>query len=166
MSICARLPAVLSATFAAALALMAPAQAQSVGPFAHLAGAWTGGGSIIIGNNPSERIRCRANYDVGDVGTTVRLELRCASDSYTFELQGNVRYQSGEVRGDWSERTRGAAGMVAGSVKGDRVDVRVEGQTFSALLSLVTHGEKQSISIQAPVGNQMSEASITLNRRG
>lgn len=146
--------------------MTAPVQAQSVGPFAHLAGAWTGSGSITIGNNPSERIRCRANYDVGNVGTTVQLELRCASDSYAFELQGNVRYQSGEVRGDWSERTRGAAGMVAGSVKGDRVDVRVEGQTFSALLSLVTHGEKQSISIQAPVGNQMSEASIILNRRG
>lgn len=143
-----------------------PVPAQAAGPFENLAGSWAGGGNITIGNNPSERIRCRANYDVGGAGTTVRLELRCASDSYTFELQGNVRYQAGEVRGDWNETTRGAAGMVAGSVKGDRVDVRVEGQTFSALLSLVTQGEKQSISIQAPVGSQMSEAKITLSRRG
>lgn len=143
-----------------------PVPAQAAGPFDNLAGGWTGSGHITIGNNPGERIRCRATYDVGNVGTTVRLELRCASDSYNFELQGNVRYQSGEVRGDWSERTRGAAGMVSGSIKGDRVDVRVEGQTFSALLSLVTQGDKQSISIQAPVGSQMSEANITLHRRG
>jgi membrane protein implicated in regulation of membrane protease activity len=77
-----------------------------------------------------------------------------------------VRYQNGEVLGDWSERTRGAAGRVAGTIKGDQVNVRVEGQTFSALLSLTTRGDKQSISITAPVGREMSEASITLNRRG
>lgn len=163
---CARFPALLSAIFAAFLSLATPFPVQAAGPFENLAGSWTGGGSIAIGNNPRERIRCRATYDVGNVGTTVRLELRCASDSYNFELQGNVRYQSGEVRGDWSERTRGAAGMVTGSIKGDRVDVRVEGPTFSALLSLVTQGDKQSITIQGPVGSQMSEANITLNRRG
>jgi membrane protein implicated in regulation of membrane protease activity len=68
------------------------------------------------------------------------------------------------VVGRWRESTRGAVGTVTGSVKGDRVDVRVEGQTFSAVLSLVTRGDKQSISIQAPVGAQMSSANITLRR--
>ena len=99
-------------------------------------------------------------------GSTVGLELRCASDSYKFELVGNVRYQDGEVRGDWSERTRGAAGQVSGRVKGDQTDVRVEGPNFIALLSLITRGDKQSISIKTPSGSQVSEANITLNRRG
>ena len=144
-----------------------PAQTQGSGPFSNMAGTWTGGGRLSIGNGVKESIRCRALYRVGSSGATVNLELRCASDSYKFELQGNVRYQSGEVLGDWSERTRGAAGRVVGSIKGDdQVNVRIEGQTFSALLSLTTRGDKQSILITAPVGREMSEASITLNRRG
>jgi hypothetical protein len=146
--------------------LVSPAQTQGSGPFSSLAGNWAGGGSLAIGNSANESIRCRAQYRVGSGGATASLELRCASDSYKFELQSNVRYQNGEVLGDWSEKTRGAAGRVVGSIKGDQVNVRVEGQTFSALLSLTTRGDKQSISITGPVGREMSEASITLNRRG
>lgn len=166
LSFYARFPTVLCIAFAAGLLQAAPVFAQGQGPFAQLAGGWNGGGTITIGQNPSERIRCRATYDVGHAGTTVVLHLRCASDSYTFELQGDARSEKGEVLGDWQEKTRGAAGMISGKVKGDRVDVRVEGQTFSAVLSVVTRGDRQSISIQAPVGAQMSSASITLNRRG
>lgn len=161
-----RFPTMAATVFAMALGLASPAPAQSSGPFGHLAGGWTGAGTITIGQNPSERIRCRATYDVGDSGSSVELQLRCASDSYAFDLLGSVRSQSGEVRGRWRETSRGAAGTVAGSVKGDRVDVRVEGQAFSAVLSLVTRGGKQSISIQAPVGAEMSSANITLSRRG
>lgn len=166
LSLYARLPATACTIFAAVFALAMPAPAESAGPFGHLAGNWMGAGTVTYGQGPAERIRCRANYNVGNAGTAVSLQLRCASDSYNFELQGNVRYQSGEVRGDWRENTRGAAGMVTGSIKGDRVDVRVEGQTFSAILSLVTRGDRQSIAIQAPFGGQMSSANITLNRRG
>ena len=156
----------ITTVFAGLLVLANPAQTQGSGPFSSMAGNWTGGGSLTIGNSAAESIRCRAQYRVGSAGSTASLELRCASDSYKFELQSNVRYQNAEVLGDWSERTRGAAGRVVGSIKGDQVKVRVEGQTFSALLSLTTRGDKQSISITAPVGREMSEASITLNRRG
>ena len=76
-----------------------------------------------------------------------------------------MRYQNGEVLGDWNETTRGTGGRVTGTIKGDKIDVRVDGQSFSALLSLVTKGDKQSISIRGPVGAQMSEANITLSRK-
>jgi hypothetical protein len=166
LSIAARFPAFATAALVAALAFTSPpASAQRAGPFSNLAGRWEGGGSISI-SGTNERIRCRANYQVAGGGSTVGLELRCASDSYKFELVGNVRYQDGEVRGDWSERTRGAAGQVSGRVKGDQTDVRVEGPNFIALLSLITRGDKQSISIKTPSGSQVSEANITLNRRG
>jgi|tagenome__1003787_1003787.scaffolds.fasta_scaffold20907350_3 hypothetical protein len=161
----ARFPAFATAAFALALALASPAPAQNSGPFSVLAGKWDGAGSIAI-SGTNERIRCRADYRVPSGGSAVALELRCASDSYKFELQGNVRYQDGEVRGDWSETTRGAAGMVSGRVKGDQIEVRVEGPNFIALLSLITRGDKQSISIKTPSGSQVSEANITLTRRG
>ena len=165
--IAARCPAFAAAAFAAAALLFAvSASAQSSGSFNNLAGTWEGGGSIGIRGSGSERIRCRADYRVGGGGDMVVLKLRCASDSYKFELHGNVRNQNGEVRGDWSESTRGTAGLVAGRIKGDLVEVRVEGPTFAALLSLTTRGDKQSISIKTPAGSDMSGANITLNRRG
>src|SRR4051812_18591849 len=161
----ARFPAFATVVLATALAFTGPAQAQNSGPFGVLAGRWEGAGTIAI-SNANERIRCRANYRVAGGGSVLAIELRCASDSYKFELQSDVRYQNGEVRGDWSERTRGAAGMVAGRLSGDQIEVRGEGPNFAALLSLTTRGDKQSISIRAPSGSQMSEANITLNRRG
>jgi hypothetical protein len=164
-SIGVRFPTFTTAVVAAALAFVSPALAQRSGPFSSLAGNWAGGGSIAI-SGTNERIRCRADYRVPSGGSTVALELRCASDSYKFELLGNVRYENGEVRGDWSERTRGAAGMVSGRAKGDQIEVRVEGPNFVALLSLTTRGDKQQISIKTPSGSQVSEANITLNRRG
>jgi hypothetical protein len=165
-SIRGRFPVVKAAAFAAAVALGGITQAQAAGPFSGIAGSWAGGGSIAIGNGANERIRCLADYRVGDAGAAATLQIRCASDSYKFELQGNVRYQNGQVLGDWSETTRGAAGRVAGTIRGNQIDVRVEGPTFAALLSLITRGDKQSISIKAPSGSQMSEANITLTRRG
>lgn len=166
LSINVRFPAFAAVALAAVLACAGAARAQDAGPFSGMAGNWTGTGSVVLGNGANERIRCRANYQVGNTGVTVTLLLRCASDSYKFELQGNVRYQNGQVLGNWSERTRGTAGKVAGSIKGDQIDVRVAGQTFAALLSLTTRGDKQSISIKAPDGSEMSKANVTLSRRG
>jgi hypothetical protein len=165
-SIRGRFPVLKAAAFAAAVAFGGVAQAQASGPFRGLAGNWAGTGSVVINNGANERIRCQAEYQIGSAGDTAALRLRCASDSYKFELQGNVRYQNGQVLGDWSERTRGAAGRVVGSIKGDQIDVRVDGQTFAALLSLTTRGDRQSISIRTPSGSEMTEANITLNRRG
>jgi len=159
-----RFPTLRVAVFAAVMALAGAAQAQNSGPFDRLAGKWSGAGNLSIGNGSKERIRCRANYDVRGAGTFVRIELRCASDSYKFELQSDATYQNGRVTGNWNERTRGAAGRLAGGVKGERIDVQVDGQSFSAVLTLTTRGEKQSISITAPLGSEMAEASITLNR--
>jgi len=147
------------------LAFGVPAAVAADGPFNDFSGTWTGNGTLRPTGGAVERIRCNASYRPrGSTMHEIDLQLRCASDSYKFELHGNVRYQDGRVRGDWSESTRGAAGQVYGTVNGEQIDVRVEGQTFSALLSLKTQGDRQSISIKAPSGSQMSEASITLRR--
>jgi 3D (Asp-Asp-Asp) domain-containing protein len=153
----------VTTAFALSLPVAAAAQAQKPGPFAALAGNWTGTGTIAMANGSKERIRCRSAYEVDASGTKVDLQLRCASDSYRFELQGSVVYQNGEILGNWKETTRGVAGNVTGSIKGNQIDVRAAGQTFTALLSLVTRADQQTISIRSP-GSEMSEALITQNR--
>jgi hypothetical protein len=153
-----------AAVAAAALGFVAlPARVQAASsPLHALSGSWAGGGTITLASGTKERIRCRARYDVNDTGSTVDLRLRCASDSFTFELQSNAGYQNGAVSGNWSETTRGVGGSIEGSARGNRINVRVSG-IISALLAVNTNANQQSISIEAP-GTDMAAVAISLSR--
>lgn len=137
------------------------------GPFAPLAGAWAGSGTIQPGNGTTERIRCNANYRPrGSSGYEVDLNLRCASDSYNFDLTGEFAADAGDhIKGQWTERTRNIGGSAIGTARGDRLHVHVESGGFAADLSMVTRGRRQSVTIDSPGGGQPVKANITLNRR-
>lgn len=155
----------LAATAAAALlawvALPGAVQA-STSPFSAMAGNWSGGGVITMASGIKERIRCRANYVVGGSGTNLDLTLRCASDSFKFELQSSVAHSNGAVSGTWAEVTRHVGGNIEGSARGNHISVRVSG-VISALLGMSTNANQQSISIQSP-GSEMSSVAISLSR--
>jgi hypothetical protein len=72
-------------------------------PFLAMAGTWLGGGTITMASGVRERVRCRAAYGVAERGENLRLNLRCASDSYNFDLAGAVDYRGGAISGSWSE---------------------------------------------------------------
>src|SRR5260370_32675934 len=77
----------------AALSLAGGATYAAVSsPFAALAGSWSGGGVLSTSDGGQERLRCRANYDVDGPGNELRLNLRCASDSYNIDLAGKLEY--------------------------------------------------------------------------
>ena len=156
--------ATLLSVVAVAFSLLAlPGQAQRSGPFALFNGSWAGGGTITLGSGTKERIRCRANYVVDGSGATLRLELRCASDSYRFDLAASASHSGGEISGTWSESGRGSGGALAGSASGSRINIRASGDTFSALISMNTTPGKQQISIQSP-GSELSSVSISLSK--
>jgi hypothetical protein len=146
------------------LLLSGQAHAQSGGPFAALSGAWSGGGTISLSSGANERIRCRAVYDVGGGGRALQLSIRCASDSYNFDLAGSVVYQGGAITGTWSESTRGVNGTVTGRAGGSQIQAYAQGSGFSAGLSLATHGNHQSVVIR-PTGADITAVSIALARR-
>ncbi len=157
----------LTRTLAAAVTLgalaLATAQVQASGsPFTGLSGSWSGGGSITMASGAKERIRCRANYSVDGSGSNLGLTLRCASDSFKFELQSNVAHSNGTVTGQWAELTRHVGGTIEGRASGNSIRVRVAG-TLSALLAVNTNANQQSISIEAP-GSEMSSVAISLSR--
>ncbi|HWM46144.1 MAG TPA: hypothetical protein VNR11_04430 [Xanthobacteraceae bacterium] len=140
------------------------AQAQE-NPLKRLAGSWSGNGTITMNDGTRERIRCRASYrNDGQGGADTDIELRCASDSYKFELSAQVSYSGGHITGNWSESTRGVAGNISGTAKPGRIDVRAIGQTFAALLTITSRSDSQSVSIRSP-GSTMQEVAITLARR-
>jgi hypothetical protein len=154
-----------AATAAAGLlALVAlPGSLQAAtSPFSAMAGNWAGGGVITMASGVKERIRCRANYIVDGNGSSLDLTLRCASDSFKFELQSSVAHSNGTVSGTWAEVTRHVGGNIEGSARGNHISVRVSG-VISALLGMSTNANQQSISIQSP-GSEMSSVAISLSR--
>ena len=156
---------VRAAVFALPVVLIATqAVAQGAGPFASMAGAWSGNGVISLASGNRERIRCRANYLVTEGGDNVRIDLRCASDSYRFELSGNAISQGGNVSGNWFESTRSVAGNFYGRASAGQVQATASGQTFTALLNMKTSGNRQSVSITSP-GSELTEVAITLSKK-
>jgi hypothetical protein len=150
---------VLALVFAAS-----PSQGQQ-SPFTGFAGSWAGTGTIGMSNGTRERIRCRASYALGGGGSTLQQNLRCASDSYRFELNSNVGYSGGNVSGTWNEATRGIGGSISGAGKMSEIRVRADGPGFSANLLLTTRGDRQQVALRTASGD-ISEVSITLNRTG
>jgi len=116
-----------------------------------------------MANGSNERIRCRAAYAPQGAGNVLRSNLRCASDSYNFDLTSELTHNGGPISGRWIETTRNATGFLSGSIAGDYMQVRVEGGFFTANMTLVTRGDRQSVTILAP-GSQLTQVSITLRR--
>jgi hypothetical protein len=149
--------------FAALAGFSSSLAAEESGPFALLAGSWSGGGTVSVSNGTNERIRGNANYDVLSA-KNVELSLRCASDSYNFNLLSAISYQSGAVTGSWTEANRNTAGTLTGRATGSQIQVVAKGGTFSADLTLQTRGDRQSVTIRS-TGSEVTGASITMTRK-
>src|SRR3954470_14218538 len=146
------------------LVLLGPAAiAAEPGPFAGFNGQWTGAGKIKLANGAEERVRCRAVYAEGEGGRALQQSLRCASDSYNFELRSDVESHGNQISGNWNEATRNVGGTVSGRAKAGTLEVRVNNPSFSADLTLVSHGDVQTVTIRSE-GTQFAGASMTLRR--
>ena len=134
-------------------------------PLENLAGQWTGSGTIDLSGGARELIRCRAAYDVLDQKKNIQLDIRCASQSYKFDLRASANYHAGAITGTWSEATRNAAGTISGKADGDRFEVTAKSPSFTASLTLTTRGDQQSVVIQSQEAKTtVKGASITLQR--
>ena len=140
------------------------AQAATASPFAAMAGSWSGGGVLSTSDGNQERLRCRASYDVGGGGAELELNLRCASQSYNFDLASSVAYRGGAISGEWTEASRNASGTLSGRASGDHVEAAATGPNFSAGLSLTTRGSRQTVTIR-PQGTNITAVSLALDRR-
>ncbi len=147
----------------ALLAVKGDAQAIA-GPFATLAGNWSGGGTLTMSNGEQERMRCRASYAVGQSGENVQLTIRCAGDSFNFDLTSQVASRGGRLSGEWSEATRNATGTITGQADGSQIQAQASSAGFSANLSLTTQGNRQSVAIH-PQGMDVQRVALTLSRR-
>lgn len=150
-----------SALTAAALALMVSGGAARAENFDHLKGNWSGGGNITTASGEKERIRCRATYTPS--GSNVKIALRCASDSYKFELTSDITSDGGKLSGSWSEATRAVAGLVTGTATASTIQATAMSPLFTANLTVRTSGGNQTVTILSP-GSEISNVTIALKR--
>lgn len=136
-------------------------------PFDRLAGQWSGKGTIELSDGTREPIRCRAVYDVLAAQKNLQLSIRCASESYSFELLSSVTYAAGAVTGTWTETTRNMGGTISGKASGDNFHVTAVSPAFTAGLTLTTHGDRQSVVIQPEDPHaSVKRAAFSLQRNG
>jgi hypothetical protein len=139
--------------------IASPSHAQS-GPFASLAGTWSGGGTVTLDDGSKERIRCRATY--APAGATMTMTLTCASDAYKFSLSANVEDRGGAITGNWTEASRNISGSLEGRGGGGSYELVAATAGFNSNISLRTAGNKQSIGMRAD--SQFRAAAISLSR--
>jgi hypothetical protein len=135
--------------------------AQS-GPFAGMAGNWSGGGTVTLDDGSTEQIRCRASYAVGAGGSGLNQSLTCASDSYRFNFATNVVAEGGALSGTWRESSRGINGNLEGRGANGNFQVVASAPGFSANITLTTRGNRQSVVIRSE--SVFRAASISLSR--
>jgi hypothetical protein len=152
--------AVRVAGVGAALLLSVSAGNAQTSPFAGFSGVWSGNGKVSLSDGSSERLRCRATYAVDGSGRALQQTLRCASDSYKFDLSSNVTSDGNRISGSWSETNRNIVGNLQGTAGGGQINVDVEGVGFSAHLTVRTNGNKQSVQISSP--GDIRDVSITM----
>jgi hypothetical protein len=156
----------ISAALAISLGLLvataaAPQAAES--PLVHFGGSWSGSGKIVVSNGSAERIRCRGTYKPADSGLS--LTLRCASDSYKFELASDITYDAGSISGTWNETSRGVTGSIAGKATANHIEASAASVGFTASLTISLRGNSQTVVIRSP-GSEISEVSVSLARAG
>ena len=142
--------AIKAAGVSAALMISVSAgNAQSGSPFAGFDGAWSGTGTVALSDGTTERIRCKAAYKVNGTGLGLKQTLRCASDSYKFDLTSDVMSNGDRISGNWSEASRNLFGNLQGTAGGGVIEVFVEANGFAASLTLRTSGNRQSVQISS-----------------
>jgi len=155
---------------ASALVVASPGQAQraaqsTAGLFETWGGTWSGHGTLSTSDGARDRVRCNVTYTVQSGGHTVKQDLRCASDTYRFEITSNIIQQGQDLTGDWFEGTRRVGGRIFGRASGTQLDIRAAGDTFTALVTVNTQGNRQTYLLESP-GSQLASVSITLDRAG
>jgi hypothetical protein len=154
--------AILTAALCAGSVMFSPASHAQSGPFAGMAGVWSGGGTVTLDDGSTERIRCRATYAIGAGGNGLNQSLTCASDSYRFNLSSNVMARGGSLSGTWSESSRNINGNLEGRGGNGAFQVTASAPGFNAQISLQTSGNRQSVVIRSD--SAFRGASITLSR--
>ena len=159
----------LATTTATAMAfalLSGAGSAASTGSaFGDLQGSWGGTGTVTYKSGTKERLRCRVQYTQAGPND-LQQALRCASDSYKFQINAYYKHSSGSLSGRWDELVMNLKGTISGSLDNGSINGLLHGPGFTANVSVVTTGTKQIVNIDAPPDQDITNVSIQVSKGG
>jgi hypothetical protein len=141
------------------LAFSVPQAFAADGPLAHFAGNYTGSGKITVKDGTSERIRCRSTNTA--TGNGLVLSMRCASDSYKFDLGSEITASGSDISGSWNETTRGVNGSLSGKIAGGNIQATANAVGVTAGIAIRSTANSLAVSIRSP-GSEVSEVSVSM----
>jgi hypothetical protein len=106
------------------LSVVCASSAYSQSTFTSMAGSWSRSGLVQLRSGTHERVRCKASYVTPSNGLSLKLELRCASEAYKFELSSNIVQSGASILGDWFESTNRVGGRISGQNNGGLITAR------------------------------------------
>jgi hypothetical protein len=133
-------------------------------PFTAMAGSWSGSGTITVAGGSKEKLRCRAQHTANPGAKSLSLSIRCASDSYKFEVTSSVLENQGEIAGNWNEAAFGVSGSITGQIRDNQIAAVAEAAGYTAEIAMTTNGDRQSVSI-TPHNVFITGVQIVLARR-
>lgn len=139
-----------------------PARAAD-NPFSELVGQWTGKGIVTYASGTKERLTCRVRYDQ-NASDTILQTLRCASDSYKFQINAFYRNTEGKLNGHWEELTLQISGSISGNVtNAGKITGDLHGPGFQASVLVDTKGDTQTVNIAAD-NQDIRSVSVSVRR--
>ena len=154
----------LTAGLFGAMAIFSPlAEADTPSPWAKFVGNWRGTGEVIDSDGTREHISCRGKYSTSSGGEALSLSVRCASDSYSFDIGSYLVASGNSVSGDWQEYSRKIEGHVTGRVGDGLLEGSIAGASFTAETTVRISGRKQTLSLRTK-GAQTVRAEVSLTR--
>lgn len=133
-----------------------PARAES---FEHVAGSWSGDGTMKPSDGPREKVRCKADYVVKNSAQSVKLDVRCASDAYKMRLSANIDSAGTTLSGNWFESEYRQGGRIFGENVDGVIEAKIESETVTALLNVQTKRNLQIFTMESP-GAWVSDVTI------
>jgi hypothetical protein len=132
-------------------------------PFSAMVGQWNGNGTVTYASGTKERLRCRVRYDQ-NAEDTILQTLRCASDSYKFQINAFYRNTAGKLNGHWEELTLQVSGSITGDVTPTgKITGDLHGPGFEASVLVDTDGDQQTVNIAAQ-NQDIRSVSVSVKR--
>lgn len=133
--------------------------------FSSLAGRWSGHGTVRPASGPAESFKCVVTYVPQGSSKRLRQNLRCKSTNYTLDAATHLELRGELVVGRWQDNVyTGLNGTVRGTVKDGGFDVMLNGRFFTAKMTVVGSGCRQSVTVTPVRADYIREVSATLRR--
>jgi hypothetical protein len=117
------------------------------GPFANLAGRWSGQGRLGFAEGKTENITCRATYFVSEDTNKLEQNIRCASAGAKVEIKSALVHAEGKLSGTWSELIYSKSGELSGEITKSGFKINVKGDDLNATMDIIVRGTKQLVEV-------------------